>query len=157
VETERKYLIVKPDLDVLRSMGCERSSILQTYLRSDDSSVVRRVRQRGYAEGFSYCYTEKKAVSDMSRLETETRLTEAEYLALLTEGEKAVRKDRFRFFYNGQCFELDIYPGWEDTAILEIELEEEAQIPDIPAWITVVREVTGDPAYLNVNLARQPR
>ena len=154
VETERKYLIKKPDMAFLASVGCDRSGILQTYLRSDDPSLVRRIRQREYDTGFAYSYTEKKAISDICRLETEKCLSKAEYLALLAEGEKSVSKDRYCFPYNNQILELDIYPGWEDTAILEIELMDESQTPDIPAWILVLREVTGDPAFLNVNLAK---
>lgn len=155
VEIERKYLIKKPDLAMLETTeGVVKTNILQTYLKTTTPGIERRVRQRGDGSSFSYYYTEKITLSDLSRQETERKITVQEYLSFLLEGEKKLRKDRYCFVYENQYFELDIYPDWEDEAILEIELTEETQEVDIPNWIQVIREVTGDFNYKNVNLAK---
>ena len=153
IEIERKFLIERPSVEFLESIGAVKQSILQTYLSSDDPLLERRVRQRGDGENFSYYYTEKKGVSEMGRIETERKISEKEYLGFLMDGEKFVRKDRHCFVHKSQYFELDVYPQWQDKAILEIELTEETQIPQLPEWVNVKQEVTTDPQYKNYNLA----
>lgn len=154
VETERKFLIKKPSMDMLEgTQGVTKLEIFQTYLHSDNPSIERRIRQRGDGKSYSYIYTEKKKISDMSRQETERRISKDEYLSLLMEGERAVRKYRYCFIFQNQYFELDVYPSWEDEAILEIELTSESQEVLIPEWIKVIKEVTDDPNYKNYNLA----
>lgn len=155
VEIERKYLIKKPDLTMLEfAEDVVKTSILQTYLKVTTPGVERRVRQRGDGSSFSYYYTEKVTLSDLTRQETERKITVQEYLTFLLEGEKKLRKDRYCFVYNNQYFELDVYPDWEDEAILEIELTEENQKVALPDWISVIKEVTDNPNYKNVNLAK---
>ncbi|MCI9177211.1 MAG: AAA family ATPase [Clostridia bacterium] len=155
IETERKYLIKKPDEEELAKIeGITKVSIMQTYLHSSDPALERRVRQRGDGQNFTYYYTEKRAISGISRAENERRISQKEYIAFLLEGEKKIRKDRYCFIYNSQYFELDVYPDWENEAILEIELTDETQKVEIPTWIHVIKEVTDDPAYKNKNLAK---
>lgn len=155
VETERKFLIKKPLESVLENMeGLTKLRIFQTYLHSDDPSIERRIRQRGDGNSYEYIYTEKKTISAISRQETERRISKDEYLALLMESEKSIIKNRYCFVYKNQYFELDIYPSWEEEAILEIELTSENQEVAIPEWIEVIKEVTEDPAYKNYNLAK---
>lgn len=155
IETERKFLIKKPSKKTLKQYESVKLDIVQTYLKRNDPEVERRIRQRGTSEGFSYFYTEKKDISSCSRTEIERKISEREYLLLLTEGVATLRKTRYCFFYKNQYFELDIYPEWDDKAILEIELTEETQAIEIPEDITVIEEVTGKPEYLNANLAHQ--
>ena len=50
--------------------------------------------------------------------------------------------------------EFDIYPFWQDRAILEIELTCEDEVPDIPEYVSIIRDVTGEKAYKNRQLAR---
>ena len=155
VEIERKYLIKKPNLEeLMKREDVVKTSILQTYLKVTTPGTERRVRQRGDGSNFSYYYTEKVTLSDMSRQETERRISVQEYLSLLLEGEKSLRKDRYCFLHQNQYFELDVYPDWEDEANLEIELTEETQEVILPEWITVIREVTDDPNYKNAALAK---
>lgn len=155
IETERKFLIKKPIKEVLEGIeGITKLYIFQTYLHSDDPSVERRIRQRGDGKSYSYIYTEKKKISNMSRQETERRISQDEYLSLLMESEKSIVKNRYCFIYQNQYFELDIYPSWENEAILEIELTSENQEVSIPDWIEVIKEVTDNPNYKNYNLAK---
>ena len=154
IETERKFLVKLPSEEDLKVNNCVKSNIVQTYLRRNNPEVERRIRQRGIDGDFSYYYTEKKKLSKYSRDEVERKITKDEYISLLVEGIATVRKDRYCFFYENQYFELDIYPDWDNEAILEIELTEEGQELKLPNWITVIKEVTGEDKYSNANLAK---
>ncbi|MDR1694032.1 MAG: AAA family ATPase [Lactobacillaceae bacterium] len=153
IEIERKYLIERPGEEFLAGIGAVKQNILQTYLSSDDPAVERRIRQRGDGKDFSYYYTEKKYHSELGRIETERKISEKEYLSLLLEGEKSVRKDRYCFIHKSQYFELDIYPQWQSKAILEIELTKENQKTVLPEWVSLIKEVTKSPKYKNSSLA----
>ena len=157
-EIERKYLIEYPDISWLESLpNCHKVDIIQTYLLSANGDEV-RVRQRG--ENGSYaCYkTVKRSISGLKRVEIEERLTEREYLSLLMEADPAlhpIRKTRYCLTWENQYFEIDVYPFWNDRAILEIELSEEDQAVRFPKQLKVIREVTDDESYRNASLARR--
>ena len=157
-ETERKYLIARPNLHTLQQLpNCERVDIVQTYLKSDDPSEERRIRQRGSNGHYIYFMTRKRKVSGIRRVEIEERLTQEEYIALMVEADPAYRpihKERYCLSENGLYYEIDIYPEWKDKAIMEIELHSEDQEIIFPEEIDVIREVTGNPAYSNHELAR---
>ena len=158
MEIERKYLIVRPNLHALEQMpNCERVDIVQTYLKSDDPSEERRIRQRGSNGSYIYFMTRKRKAEGIKRVEIEERLSQEEYISLLVEADPAYRpihKERFCLSENGLYYEIDIYPEWKDKAIMEIELHSEEQKIEFPEEIDVIREVTGDPAYSNHELAR---
>lgn len=151
-EIERKFLIKRPTIKELEAVNSVKSNIVQTYLKRKESAVERRVRQRGTSGDYCYYYTEKKEKASSVRDEIERKISKDEYIQFLVEGINTVTKDRYCFFYESQYFELDIYPDWEDTAILEIELTEEGQEVKIPDWITVIEEVTDNKKYRNANL-----
>lgn len=155
-EIERKYLIEYPDIELLeKDPSCQRVEIIQTYLKSDDNSEI-RVRQRGMNGNYIYFKTIKKKVSDIKRIEIEKRLSQSEYLALLMEADtskKQIRKTRYCLTYEGQYFEIDIYPFWNDKAIAEIELSDENTEIHFPHQIKVIKEVTDDDRYKNASLA----
>lgn len=155
-EIERKFLIKYPDIKWLESnQSCQRVEIIQTYLRSDDGDEV-RVRQRGCDGSYVYTMTRKRTVSGIKRVEVEKRLSQAEYLNLLMEADTSrhpIRKTRYCLTYDGQYFEIDVYPFWNDRAIVEIELRDEGDEIEIPPQFEVIREVTDDPLYKNATLA----
>ena len=49
--------------------------------------------------------------------------------------------------------ELDVYPFSKDKAILEIELNNENQSYELPKFIEIIKEVTNDDKYKNINLS----
>ena len=155
-EIERKFLIKYPDIKWLESnQSCQRVEIIQTYLRSDDGDEV-RVRQRGCDGSYVYTMTRKRTVSGIKRVEVEKRLSQAEYLNLLMEADTSrhpIRKTRYCLTYDGQYFEIDVYPFWNDRAIVEIELRDEGDEIAIPPQFEVISEVTDDPLYKNATLA----
>ncbi len=158
LEIERKYLISRPNLHALEQMpNCEKVDIIQTYLKSDDPSEERRIRQRGSNGSYVYFETRKRKTSGIRRIEIEKRLSQEEYIALMVEADPAYRpihKERYCLSENGLYYEIDIYPEWKDKAIMEIELYNEDQEIVFPDGIDVIREVTHDPAYSNHELAR---
>ena len=156
MEIERKYLIEYPDVQWLESMpNCQRIEIIQTYLKSAENEEV-RVRQRGTDGHYIYFKTIKRKISDVKRVEIERRLTESEYLSHLMEADTnkhQIRKNRYCLTYEGQYFEIDIYPFWSDKAIIELEMSEEGGEPVFPPEIKVIKEVTDDDSYKNSSLA----
>lgn len=155
-ETEHKWLIRMPDVRRLsREPGCIRWDIVQTYLASPNG-VTERVRSIGQDGQTRYVHTVKRRVSVLTSTEDERDLSPEEYAALLERADparRAVEKTRYRIPWKGRLLEIDIYPFWEDRAILEIEVDEESESVSWPEWLEVVREVTGDGRYRNARLA----
>ena len=156
-EIERKFLIEYPDISWLESLpNCKKLEIIQTYLTSPEGDEV-RVRQRGSDGHYIYFKTIKRKVSGVKRVEIERRLTQAEYLKLLMEADtkkRQIRKDRYCLTFGNQYFEIDVYPFWNDKAIVELELSDEGIEPRFPEEIKVIKEVTDDESYKNASLAK---
>ena len=156
LEIERKYLIEYPDLARLEhARNCKRVEINQTYLVSAPGEE-RRIRQRGSEGHYVYYETIKREGSGLKRVEVERRLSQSEYLKLSMEAEPArrpIRKTRYCLTEHNVSFEIDVYPFWNDKAILEVELSDEAAEIRLPGYIHVIREVTEDEAYKNAALA----
>lgn len=157
LELERKYLIEYPDIALLDKLpNCRRVEIIQTYLKSAEGEEI-RVRQRGYDGNYIYTQTIKRAVSGLKRVEIERRLNKDEYLRLLMDADpklRPIRKTRYCLTYENQYFEIDIYPFWNDRAIMEIELSDENAPVRFPGFIKLIKEVTEEENYKNAALAR---
>ena len=67
---------------------------------------------------------------------------------------RPIRKTRYCLTSENQYFEIDVYPFWQDKAIMEIELANEADEIRFPKQIKVIGEVTDDDSYKNASLAR---
>lgn len=156
-EVERKFLIKKPTSEELETLGCiSKTNIIQTYLKSDDSKIERRVRQRGTKQdGFNFYYTEKVDIGVGERLEQENKITPNEYISYLAEADTSlhqISKIRRCFIYDKKYYEMDIYPFNDEYAILEIELNDINEEINLPP-LTIVKEVTNDKAFKNYSLA----
>ena len=156
-EIERKYLIEYPNIKELESMkNCEKIEIIQTYLTSDNDDEV-RIRQRGKEGSYIYYKTIKKKISEVKRLEIEKRLSKEEYLTLLMNADpkyRQIRKTRYCLTYDRTYYEIDVYPFWNDKAIVEVELRDENEKVKFPSFIKVIKEVTEDDSYKNHSLAK---
>lgn len=157
-QMERKFLIEYPDLNRLESDPlCRQVEIDQAYLKSDPSEEI-RIRRRGENGHYIYYETRKVTLDNMKRMSTEKRLSQSEYRRLLLTADPArrqIHKTRYCLTYDKQYFEIDVYPFWDDQAILEIELRDENEEIRFPEFIHVIREVTDDPAYKNASLAKK--
>ncbi len=156
-EIERKYLIRYPDIKTLQTQkGVEQWEIVQIYLTVSGPGETRRIRQVVSGGEIKYYKTFKKHLTSLTNEEDEGEIDQLEYIHLCQEqqpGCKPVGKTRYRIPYEGHILEFDIYPFWNDRAILEIELEREDEGAAIPDYVQIIRDVSTDPAYKNRSLA----
>lgn len=158
LEIERKFLIKMPDLSSLQAASNAVWQIEQMYLQCFEKGEVRRIRRVTCAGKVQYFYTEKRHVSELSCEEREQKITAPEYEALQVQrcpGSQVIRKTRYRIAWDAHILEIDVYPFWQDRAILEVELGREDELFTLPAELQVYREVTGDIRYKNATLAFQ--
>ena len=156
-EIEHKYLIAMPDIVALLKMPhCRKLSIVQTYLLAA-AGETHRVRKITEGEAVTYTETRKRRLNDLHAMETEQEMGAAEYkarLALADPTRTPIEKVRYCLPHGAHTLEIDVYPFWQDRAVLEIEVASEAQTVTLPPFVRVLLEVTGDKRYKNVNLAK---
>lgn len=154
IEHEVKYLIEMPDLDFLQNYKHFKTDIEQIYLLSNQGS--HRIRKRGANDDFQYFETLKVRLTGDSCIETEQIITEDAYDALKNiadPNKKPIVKNRYCFLHKGQYFELDVFPFWDDKALLELELSSDNQQVILPPEIKVIEDVSNDKKYKNNYLA----
>ncbi len=150
IEIERKYLLTgRPaGLETARKRELEQGYLPGTRVqerlrRIRDGEVVRHVRSI-------------KTGAGVVRTEVQEEIDEAlfEKLWPLTEGRR-VRKRRYAAHGGGLLWEVDEFLDRE-LWLAEVEIPSADYEPGLPDWLApfVVREVTDEPEYLNVNLAR---
>ncbi|MCI0433915.1 MAG: CHAD domain-containing protein [Gemmatimonadetes bacterium] len=148
VEIERKFL--------LRGMPRPKKA---TSVRIDQGwlpgkRLLERVRRVRSANGTRY-YRTLKFGRGLTRREVEEETTEAVFRQLwpLTRGRR-VAKRRVMVKDGPFTWEIDRFYG-RDLVLAEVELPAPDTPVEPPAWLErrIVREVTGDPVYLNENLA----
>ena len=159
MEKKHKYLIRMPDLNqlVIRYRAVPYD-MMQTYLHMTNPSIERRIRQQKNGSDYLYFYTEKHTMPDNTKWDTEKPISQKEYIQYLMEGDtglRSVHKTKYRFTYEHQRFELDIYPFSKDKAIMFRYADNDNVV--IPPEIEILREVTGDPEYKNKQLAATQR
>ena len=157
IEIERKYIIKIPDVEKMRAEEkYSPSEILQIYL-SSPRGVTHRIRKRETGGAAVYTETKKIRIDKMSCHEDEREISEREFLALsknIREGTQPIKKTRHVFIYEGHAFEVDVYPAWKSSCILETELASAGETVNFPDFIEVISEVTGNPAYTNYAMSK---
>ena len=157
IEIERKYIIKKPDAsDMASCEGYSSSDIVQIYLASP-RGVTHRIRSRTYSDGIRYYETTKIRIDKMSSHEYEREIEKCEFETLslkIAEESRPIIKTRHSFDYLGQTFEVDVYPEWEHTAVMETELASRDTEVLFPDFIRALAEVTGDKRYSNAQMSR---
>ena len=123
LEIERKYLIRMPKAALLRSLPA--SEIEQIYLQMSDGTRE-RIRRRDYGDRTVYSHTAKQRLSDLTRIEIEREITAEQYgelLKLADPSRSAIRKKRYLYDYDAQLFEIDVFPFWQDRALMELDAD----------------------------------
>ena len=150
IEIERKYLLsgLPPSLE-----GQPFREIEQGYIPGERlHERVRRVRK----DGTEWYVRTVKVGSGIRRIELQddTDRETFEVLWPLTEGRRVIKR-RYRVPEGGLTWEVDEFTD-RDLVLAEIELPSEDVKPRLPDWIApyVVREVTDESEYVNMNLAR---
>ncbi len=156
IETEKKYLIKMPSERLLSDL--EQSEIEQIYIVTSGNYDGERVRRRKYSDREVFTRTGKRRLTAMSAIEDESEISEDEYRRLtenIEPGTVPVIKKRYVLPYRGYDFEIDVYPFWQETAVMEVELPSENAEFELPPEIIVVCDVTADPRYKNHAIARK--
>lgn len=157
LEIERKFVCRPVSWDDI-PVPCQNISIEQTYLQSPEPGTILRVRRRGQHGSYLYYRTQKRDVREGVREEVEERISREVYeacLAFKQPGTNPIRKQRWCFAWHNQYFELDLIPHQGGTLyMLELELTEQNQKVTLPPFLSVVKEVTDDPAYSNYALSK---
>ena len=111
IETERKYVIEKPNIEAISGFaGFSSSKITQIYLR--DSTKTHRIRKREFSDGrIEYTENTKMRISYMSVIESEREISENEFLGLsemIEDGSHPLEKTRLTFEYDSRLYEIDV-------------------------------------------------
>jgi CYTH domain-containing protein/CHAD domain-containing protein len=152
LEIERKFLLAEfPPLPVEAEV--EVLEVEQGWLPG--VRLLERLRRVRTPDGERY-YRAIKLGSGLTRIEIEESLDRPlfESLWALTEGRR-VFKTRYRVRSDGVLWEIDRFSDRE-LVLAEVELPSAETQVELPSWLAapLVREVTDEPQYLNVNLAR---
>ena len=157
VEIEKKYVIAMPKVSLLEKMPeYTESDIVQIYL-SSPSGITHRVRSRSRLGAVVYTETKKVRIDKMSAFEDEREISRDEFEKLAlnpAEGTKPIVKKRYTFVYKNQLFEIDVYPEWKSSAIMETELEDRDTVVEFPDFIKILSDVTGNRRYSNAAMAK---
>jgi CHAD domain-containing protein/CYTH domain-containing protein len=150
LEIERKYLLRDLPDDV---RGAPATEIRQGWLPG--TRIMERLRH-SRLDGTVTCYRTIKAGSGITRFEVEEEIPLELFDQLWphTNGRRLV-KLRYRIPAGELVWEIDEFLDRE-LVLAEVELPGEDSVVRLPDWLApwVVREVTGEPEYLNRNLAR---
>lgn len=162
LEIEYKFLIAFPDIALIQAQPeYKAEEMYQVYLElpkdMDENGTHCRIRCVKSDFEKKYIKTFKESLSDMTRIEVETEISEEEFNSLLSfrrKGYNPIHKQRHSFKLYGFTYEIDIFPFWQDRAYLEIEVEAENIKPPIPEFINIIKDVTTDKRYRNTALAQ---
>ena len=146
-----------PDISLLGAFnGVRVKGIVQTYLACESSknARVRRLEENGKV---SYIKTVKQRISTLSAYEDEHEISKEEYAAelqLADTTKSPIIKTRYCIPYDKHIIEIDLFPFWNDRAILEVELKSEDEGFSLPDFVEIIKEVSDDKRYKNTYLAQ---
>jgi len=154
MEIERKWLVDKTTMPSLENPEYRMSNdvgeirIEQHYLNTMADEWLIRVRAYGHLY-----VLELKSQGMLSREEIAFKITQSEFLEAIKHSKKSLKKTRYYLRYAGHMFEFNKYDDYDFiTCEVEFKTEEEAK-NFIPPKCCVL-DVTEDPKYKNVNLAK---
>lgn len=149
-EIERKFLLKEMPAALRETASLE---VRQGWL---PGTVLQERLRCLAANGEARYYRTVKAGTGMERVEIEEETSPElfERLWPLTEGRRVVKR-RYHRRDRGLTWEVDVFADRE-LVLAEVELPAVTTPVELPKWLrdAVVREVTGEAEYVNVNLAR---
>lgn len=161
IENERRFLVKFDQSESWvfdKPIHFVKVPIAQDYLVSQDGSES-RVRMRSAFGHRTYTQTTKLrgGRTPGSAVEKEQRLTPREYVSLLASKDPrrdTIHKDRLCFVWEGQYIELDTFRDLP-IQIMEVEVHDLKGEIQIPPFVKVLSEITGQSVYSNHNLAKR--
>lgn len=137
--------------------------VVHNYLQTNTPNMQARLRKRGQKGHWSYIHTLRKPKIHGQAVEVKTQLTHRDYINMLAQRDDShftIFKKRRCFLDNNQYFQLDIYrEPCHPRCIGLILLETYSALDNgllercLPRFLTLVEEVTGNPAYSMFNLS----
>ncbi|WP_107671396.1 CYTH domain-containing protein [Cyanothece sp. BG0011] len=149
IEIERKFLVIN---DNWRTLGIGKV-YKQGYILTADNMTTIRVR----IIGNDAYLTIKSKTEGISRHEFEYSipLEDAEIMLKTLCDRPLIEKVRYTINLDNLIWEIDEFQGENEGLIIaEVELKSETEVINIPDWVG--EEVSHDPRYYNVNLAKTP-
>lgn len=148
IEIERKFLV---ESDSWRPQGagipCRQGYIPTT---GDSTVRIRTAGDRAYI-----AVKQRHAGISRAEYEYDMPIGDAKEMLAGMEQDGVIEKTRYKIPFGGLMWEVDVFAGENrGLVVAEVELASEDQPVELPDWVG--REVTGDPRYLNVNLAKNP-
>jgi len=151
MEIERKWLVDKKELENLVVAAFHQERIEQYYLNGPNDEWVIRLRK---ANNEHFLTLKNKGL--LSREEIEVKISKQTFDDNIRLAKTKLTKTRHLIEINPKilgCYEIDVYDDYEFiTCEVEFDTEEEANSFVAPDWC--IQDVTQDPTYKNVNLAR---
>ncbi|KAJ8680260.1 hypothetical protein QAD02_016047 [Eretmocerus hayati] len=137
--------------------------VVHNYLQSNNPKTQARLRKRGQKGHWSYIHTIRRPKMCGQVVEVKTQLTHRDYLNMLAQRDDShftIFKRRRCFLINNQYFQLDIYrepahPRCKGLMLLETytALPSDKLQNILPQFLTIEKEVTGNPDYSMFNLS----
>lgn len=146
---QEKIIVKKPDINYLMTKKAQKRSIIQIYLKSNGKEE-RRIRMMGDGNNFVY-YLTRKGIGNYNDYQ-EKSISKDVYDALMLEMDterKPIIKERWYFSEGDTYYNLDVYPSWENYAVVEIRGSKENVDVSLPIGIEEVRNVTGNIRFSN--------
>ena len=147
-EIERKFLVKRFPAGL---QSFPHDTIEQGYLAVGRRGLQVRLRKKGSVRSLTY-----KQGTKGEREEREIRLSVEQFDALwpATMGQR-LTKVRYDVPWKKYTIEIDVYRGRHDGLVVaEVEFDDQKSCGDFEAPDWLGRDVTGDPKYSNVALAR---
>jgi len=156
VRKERKFLVDNNvTKEILKDLNYIETNIDQYYINTDRlDKYERRLRKITYKDGVNYYYcVQGKEKYGIKKVMIERRLTKQEFEEILKRSNiiSKLNKTRISFTYNKQYLKLDLF---DDLSILEVQGEKRLSIP---SFIKLLKEVTDDINYQNINLGNNKK
>ena len=99
----------------------------------------------------------KKRISETEDIETERRIDNNLYEQMLQQADpyrSTIKKKRQSFIWKGQFFEIDTFLSpVNNLVMMETKGIAQQETVNFPPFVKVLEDVTGNPRYLNYNIA----
>lgn len=157
IREQHKYLVEDIDIDSLSEIA-SKVDITQDYLKAPDGMEY-RVRKMQQGSDTTYHFSiQVKHDNGKREITKEDNLSKKEYERMLTlknDETETVKKTRYSFVYANQYYKLDIFD--DGLIMLEVNLTKENPVVTLPNFITTLDDVTNNPDYTNISIARRKK
>ena len=154
-EIERRFLLSE-GAELPAGVHHKTFELEQTYLVSTNGGEA-RVRSRTSAGASSYTHTVKRPQVAGQSILLQRRISGRDFTALRAQADperQPVHKQRRCFLWQSLYFELDTFfdpsPGLN---ILEVKVDNPDEEVELPPFLPIEREITGEDEYMSYNLA----